>query len=134
MASSQFPKLTIYRFVQALVLAKQNDTTYGEVLRATRSIVFFAVPHRGGNGTTIGDVVASAMSYLSGGGRNDLIKSLKKSSKLLAYLSADFGHQYEDYHFLSVIESQPLFRVPMNPIRTVGFPVRLRCSPYLTNF
>jgi hypothetical protein len=88
-------------------------------LHATRSIVFFAVPHRGGNGTTIGDVVASAVSYLSGGGRNDLIKSLSKSSKPMAYLSADFGHQYEDYQFLSIIESQPLLKLPMNPTRTV---------------
>ena len=108
-------------YFQALVLAKQNDRVFGELLRSTQGVVFFATPHRGGNGATLGEVAANACSFISGSARNELVKSLKKKSKSLAQLSADFAHQYEDYQFLSVIESRPLVTAPMNPVRTVGF-------------
>lgn len=91
-----------------------------------QGIAFFATPHRGGNAATLGDVVAKAASFVMGSGRNDMIKNLKKESKVLAQLTADFSHQYEEFQFLSVVESIDLLQAPMNPIRTA--------SPYLPTY
>lgn len=113
---------SLLKILQALVLAKQNNRVYKDILQSTRGIVFFATPHRGGNGTTLGEVAGRAAAFLTGSGRNDLVKSLKKKSKYLAQLSADFSHQYEDYQFLTVVESRPLFRTPLTPVRTVCVP------------
>jgi hypothetical protein len=76
-----------------------------------------AVPKRGGNGTTLGQIAVNAVTFFSGS-RNDLVESLKKDSKYLAHLSADFAHQNEDYNFLSVVETRGMLKTP---IRTVSF-------------
>lgn len=76
------------------------------------------MPHRGGNGAVIGNVLAKSISLFSGAPSNDLIESLKKSSKYLAQTSADFAHQLEEYEFLSVIETRGRFAIP---IRTVSW-------------
>jgi hypothetical protein len=41
---------------------KQNDRVYSELLKAQKHSLFFA-PHRGGNGTTLGQVVVSAVTF-----------------------------------------------------------------------
>jgi hypothetical protein len=105
-----------------LVLAKQNNRVYGALLQSVQGIAFFATPHRGGNGVTLGDVVARTASFVLGSGQNDMVRNLRTGSKALAQLSADFSHQYEDFQFLSVIESVDLIQAPMNPIRTASLP------------
>jgi hypothetical protein len=111
--------------LKALVLAKQDARVFGGLLRCVHSISFFATPHRGGNGVTIGDIVAKTASFVMGGGRNDMVRNLKKQSKVLAQLSADFSHQYEEFQFLSVIESMDLVHAPLNPIATASPPPKL---------
>ncbi|KAE9377690.1 hypothetical protein N431DRAFT_527699 [Stipitochalara longipes BDJ] len=115
-ANSLLDLLQGLREETALVLAKQNDRVYDGLLRSTKSLAFFATPHRGGNGTTLGQVAVNAITFFSGNLRNDLVESLKKSSRYLAQLSADFAHQYENYDFLSVVETRGLMRAP---VRTV---------------
>ena len=99
------------------MLAKHNDRIYGGLRKATKALVFFATPHRGGNRTTIGQVSVNVVTFFSGNVRNDLVESLAKSSKYLAQLSADFSYQYEDYDFLSVVEMKGLIKAP---VRTVS--------------
>jgi len=101
---------------QALLLAKHNDRIYGELRNVTKALVFFATPHRGGNGTTIGQIAVNAVRFFSGNLHNNLVASLKKSSKYLAQLSADFSHQYEDYDFLSVVETRGMMRAPLRTV------------------
>lgn len=103
--------------VQALLLAKHNDRVYGELRKSTKALVFFATPHRGGNGTTLGQIAVNAATFFSGNIRNNLVESLKKSSKYLTQLSADFSHQYEDYDYISIVETRALMRAP---VRTVS--------------
>ncbi|KAI9768271.1 MAG: hypothetical protein M1839_004165 [Geoglossum umbratile] len=101
---------------QALVLAKQNDRVYSQLRNRTKAIVFFATPHRGGNGTTLGQIAVNASTFFSGNLRNDLVDTLRKDSKYLAQISADFAHQYEDYEFLSVVETKGLMKAPIRTI------------------
>jgi hypothetical protein len=105
------------------VLAKQNDRMFGNILSHTKGIAFFATPHRGGRGTTLGEVASKSVNFLSGSSRNDIIKCLKENSPYLAQLAADFAHQYEDYQFLSIVESRNLYNVPgVRTVRLFDFP------------
>ncbi|KAL8819729.1 MAG: hypothetical protein Q9191_007669, partial [Dirinaria sp. TL-2023a] len=100
----------------ALVLAKQNDRVYASIRLSTRAIVFFGTPHRGGNGTTFGQTAANVVKFFTGNRSNDLIDTLKSSSKYLAHLTADFAHQYEDYEFLSIVETKGILRAPLRTV------------------
>jgi hypothetical protein len=73
---------------------------YGELLRSTQGITFFATPHRGGNGATLGRVAAKALSFMSGYGRNDLVKSLKKKSKTFSVVFGGFRPPTRRFPFL----------------------------------
>ncbi|ORY01196.1 hypothetical protein BCR34DRAFT_442403, partial [Clohesyomyces aquaticus] len=96
---------------QALVLAKQNNIVYGNICSCTRAIAFFATPHKGGNGASLSDRVASVTAFITGNRRNDILKILNPDSKHLANLTADFSHQYEDYQFFTVSETMGLIVV-----------------------
>ena len=64
---------------QALVTAKNNDA-YSSVRNATYGLVFFAVPHQGGHGATLGAIAKNIVLSVNGDSRNDLVESLKKNS------------------------------------------------------
>ena len=79
-------------------------------------MAFFATPHKGGNGASLGDRVANVVTFLSGNLRNDILKMLNKDSKHLANLTADFAHQTEDYRFLTVAETLGLVKAPIRSV------------------
>jgi hypothetical protein len=106
---------------QALLLAKHNDRVYGQLRQNTKSIVFFATPHRGGNNTTIGQIAVNVVKFFTGNLKNDLVESLQKNSKTLAQLSADFSHQYEDYNFVSVVETKGLIKAPFRTVSSAWY-------------
>jgi hypothetical protein len=112
------------------VLAKQNDKVYGDLRKSTRALVFFATPHRGGNGASLGDRAASIVTFFTGNLRNNILELLNKSSKHLADLTADFSHQYEDYHFLTISETLGLMKAP---VRTVSCPIDVVSGQRETN-
>ena len=64
---------------QVLVISK-NDDTYAGLREATYGLVFFAVPHRGGNGADLGTIAKNIVTSLAGSASNDLIESLKSNS------------------------------------------------------
>lgn len=49
-------------------------------MQAARLLVFFATPHEGGNGTSIGDIVAKIARAALRTPSNDLLDALKRSS------------------------------------------------------
>lgn len=102
-----YPRLTL----QALLTANLNRR-FGSIQRSTSAIVFFGTPHRGGNGATLGQIAVNIVGFFTGSGRNDLVKSLQKNSPFLAHLTADFKHVYEDFNYLSIVETRGMLRVP----------------------
>jgi hypothetical protein len=91
---------------QALVIAK-NDDSFKEIREATSSLVFFAVPHQGGHGTTLGTIARNIVTALNGEERNDLLKSLETNSLFQEHQAKFFRHQLEDYQILTVVEDLP---------------------------
>jgi pimeloyl-ACP methyl ester carboxylesterase len=91
---------------EALVTAKSNDR-YKEIRESTRGLVFFGVPHQGGNGVDLGAIVANIVNALTGSGHNDLVDSLKKNSLFQEHQSEHFKNQLEDYQVVSVVEDKP---------------------------
>lgn len=80
--------------------------------RTTAAVVLFWTPHRGGNGATLGQLAANIVRLFTGGDRNELVKSLQKDSLFLAHLTADFKHMYEDFDYLSIVETRGMLRGP----------------------
>jgi len=91
---------------QALVTAKNNDT-YKDIRDATYGLVFFAVPHQGGHGATLGAIAKNIIVSLTGESRNDLLESLRQNSLFQENQANLFKHQLEDYHIVSIFEDQP---------------------------
>jgi hypothetical protein len=91
---------------QALVIAKNNDR-FAEIREATTSLVFFAVPHQGGNGTGLGTIARNIITAVNGEERNDLLQSLKQNSLFQESQAKFFREQLEDYQILSVVEDLP---------------------------
>jgi protein SERAC1 len=91
---------------EALVIAKYNDS-FKEIREATSSLVFFAVPHQGGHGTTLGTIARNIVTAVNGEERNDLLRSLERNSLFQKHQGKQFRQQLEDYQILTVVEDLP---------------------------
>ena len=92
---------------QALVEAK-TDPLYTCLKASTHGLVFFATPHRGGEGAAVAEAAATICSAFTGRPRNQLLKSLKSKSLITELSSDQFRHQLNDYEVLSFIERRKL--------------------------
>ena len=99
---------------QALVEAVLNPK-YRCLKASTQALVFFATPHRGGEGAGVAETIANVYSALSGDPRNTLLESLKNKSLITELSSDQFRHQLNDYEVLSLIERR------RTPIRIIPF-------------
>ncbi|OTB19701.1 hypothetical protein K445DRAFT_52537 [Daldinia sp. EC12] len=91
---------------QALIEANQ-DIIYRPILEATRLLVFFATPHRGGNYANIGDVVAKIVKFGSGNRRNNkLLDELKRNSDSATKRFAQSRHIYERCLIVNFFEGE----------------------------
>jgi hypothetical protein len=102
------------------VIAKNNDS-FKEIREATSSLVFFAVPHQGGHGTTLGTIARNIVIALNGEKQNELLQSLATNSLFQESQTEFFRQQLEDYQILTVIEDLPtvLARVLWRPTSKV---------------
>ena len=91
---------------QALVAAK-NDDTFADLRKNTYGLVFFAVPHQGGHGASLGKIAKNIVTTLTGSSRNDLIESLCANSFFQENQATFFRHQLEDYQIVSICETKP---------------------------
>ena len=99
---------------QALVEAKANPR-YHCLKASTHGLVFFATPHRGGEGAVVAEAAAKICSAFTGQPKNQLLNSLKRKSLITELSSDQFRLQLDDYEVLSFIESKKL------PVKTVPF-------------
>ena len=91
---------------QALVTA-QNDKRYLDLRKSTHGLVFFAVPHQGGSGATLGMIAKRLVLALNGDANNSIVESLRSNSLFQENQAVFFKHQLEDYHIVSVYENRP---------------------------
>ena len=102
---------------QALVEAR-IDPLYKCLKASTYGLVFFATPHRGGEGAGVAKVAANICSAFTGQPRNKLLESLQSRSLIRELSSDHFRHQLNDYEILSFIERRKMLvkirsRVPI---------------------
>ncbi|KAL8709211.1 MAG: hypothetical protein Q9225_007481, partial [Loekoesia sp. 1 TL-2023] len=91
---------------QALVAAK-NDDTFADLRENTYGLVFFAVPHQGGHGASLGTIAKNIVTSMTGSSKNDLVESLRANSLFQENQATFFRHQLEDYQIVSVCETKP---------------------------
>lgn len=92
---------------KALVEAKL-DPTYKPIFEATRLLVFFATPHRGGEYASVGDIAAGIFNNLITPlkRRNDLLDALKKNSDQATTRFDQSRHLYDKLLVISFFEGQ----------------------------
>ncbi|KAK4997940.1 GTP-binding protein [Elasticomyces elasticus] len=83
------------------------DTSYREVLGATKLLVFFGTPHQGGNLTTVGDYAAKIYRSVARDPRNDMVESLRATSEIATKRYEQFRHQLENFRVISCYEGLP---------------------------
>jgi hypothetical protein len=103
---------------QALVTAKLNDR-YNDIIRATRGLVFFGTPHRGGNGATVADFASRALGFFAREPPSTLLPVLRKKSIFSESLSEQFQMISHEYKVVSFFEQLPsAVKVKHSIIRT----------------
>ncbi|KAI1372216.1 hypothetical protein F4677DRAFT_433331 [Hypoxylon crocopeplum] len=111
--------------VKRALVHSNNDRTYETIRRSTFGVAFFGTPHKGGNCSGIGDVVAKIARSILGNPSNSFMEALKGGSLFLDSINDDFRQLMEDFQFLSFYETQALSRfgvVVNKSSATLGLP------------
>ncbi|RYP45994.1 hypothetical protein DL768_007744 [Monosporascus sp. mg162] len=83
------------------------DPTYKPIVEATRLLVFFATPHRGGKYANIGDIAARIVRASLQKPSNKLLDALKKKSESATKRFEQSRHLYERCLIVNFFEGQP---------------------------
>ena len=73
-------------------------------------MAFFATPHHGGHGVSVGDLAGKICRVVLGGSRNDIMEALRKDSTFAGGINADFTHRSGYLRVLNFIETQKISR------------------------
>jgi len=94
---------------QALVLAHEDDSTYGGVLKCVTGVIFLGTPHRGSRIAALGSVVGTIVN-LPGlpakAVRTDLLDYLKPGSRHLQDLAISVRNRLAGLTVVSFYESE----------------------------
>lgn len=95
---------------KAIVNAYVSGDHYKSIHNTTRGVIFFATPHRGGHGATLGDHMAKICRAVSGDVRNNVMEALRKDSMFASDINKDFARRARalDLRVLNFIESLPI--------------------------
>lgn len=83
--------------------AKLNDK-YNNIVKATRGLVFFGTPHRGGNGASVTEMASRAVGFFTGEPPSELLPVLGKNSIFADTLSEQFQSMSLSYRVVSFFE------------------------------
>ena len=77
---------------QAMILAHERSSIYGDILNSVKALVFFAVPHRGSSLAFWGNMFANLLrgAQLGTGTNTKFVEALKKNSKEFDDISESF--------------------------------------------
>jgi hypothetical protein len=102
-------------YLEALVLAHEDDRRYNRIISATSAIVFFGTPHRGSNGADIGTAVArvvnmslraSQTARVTGSVRDDLLKTLQSNPQALSDLAVSSRNRLRSLEIVTFHETE----------------------------
>lgn len=93
-----------------MILAKQNDDRYGELLEGINGCLFLGVPHRGADLAYWANIPAQIIAHLSMGlaGNTHFLESLKRKSEIWRSISNDFVHRGKKLHIRSFYETKKM--------------------------
>jgi len=102
--------------VQALIMAHEAQTFYGQILRSTKGIIFLSTPHRGADLASWMSIFTNLINVASFGQgiRKDLIKNVERDSSLLIAISNQFIHRATALKIMSFTEQ--MIERPMNTL------------------
>lgn len=92
---------------RAIVSAHTTDY-YRSIYDSTKGVAFFATPHNGGNGVSIGDVFVKICRAVTGNARNDIMEALRRDSHIAGHIHRDFARRAQDLRILSFVETKPM--------------------------
>lgn len=95
---------------QVMILAKQNDDRYGELLEKISGCVFFGVPHRGANIAYWANIPAQIITSLSLGfvGNVQFLESLRRDSDVWRSISNEFIQRAKRLHIRTFYETKKI--------------------------
>ena len=95
---------------KAIITAYVSGEHFRGIHDATRGVIFFGTPHRGGNRAALGDRLARVVRALSGDVRNNILEALRKDSMFAEDIDKDFGRRARalNLRVLNFIESLPI--------------------------
>ncbi|KAF1841306.1 uncharacterized protein K460DRAFT_419391 [Cucurbitaria berberidis CBS 394.84] len=103
---------------QALLLAKEPKSQYGDILAATTAVIFLGTPHRGSRiadtGKAVGDFAnallrVAQVTSLTGAIRSDLVSALSADSDSLQALATSFHDQLDHLDIVTFYERKIAF-------------------------
>lgn len=102
------PSYDLLTIFQALRIARNESSVYGDIADYTKGIVFFGTPHRGADAAKWADSIAAIISSASFRRwfRLPLLRVLKPNSKDLIDISEDFRSIVSNYAIVSFIEDE----------------------------
>lgn len=97
---------------KAIINAYVSGEYFGSIHDATKGVIFFATPHRGGHLATFGDQLAHVARAVCGDARNDIMEALRKDSMFAGDVQKDFARRAHALHLrvLNFTESLPIVK------------------------
>lgn len=95
---------------KTIINAYISGDYYESIHNATRGVVFFGTPHRGGNFATLGDRMAKICRVVSGDVRNNIMEALRTDSMFAGDINKDFARRAMalELRVLNFIENLPM--------------------------
>lgn len=97
---------------KAIINAYISGEYYESIHDATKGVVFFGTPHRGGHLATLGDQMAKICRAVSGDVRNNIMEALRTDSMFAGDINKDFARRAKalELRVLNFIETLPIVR------------------------
>lgn len=97
---------------KAIINAYISGDYFESIHNATKGVVFFATPHRGGHLATLGDRLAKICRVVSGDVRNNIMEALRTDSMFAGDINKDFARRAMalELRVLNFIENLPITR------------------------
>ncbi|KAF7509591.1 hypothetical protein GJ744_007629 [Endocarpon pusillum] len=97
---------------KAIINAYVSGDYYQSIHDATRGVIFFGTPHRGGHHATLGDRMAKICRVVTGNVRNNIMEALREDSMFASDINKDFARRAAalDLRVVNFIEELPIAR------------------------